>query len=116
MTDDLNPLEEEKLALDRIARTFDGQLLHRYLRRVLESVIDIPVPGALRTHNGRRSLARDLMGLMAQGIEGSSGRLDTSILRSPGPIASRRRPAGSRRVAPDPAVSAFLVEHGADEA
>lgn len=115
--DKFNPLDEEKLAIERIGGTYDGRLLHRYLRRVLESVIDIPVDGALRTHNGRRSLARDLMSLMAQGIEGNSGRSDTDtpILKPPGPAASHRRPAGSRRVDPDPAVAAFLREHGADE-
>ena len=116
MPEDISPVAEEIQALDRIARTYDGQLLHRYLRRVLEAVYDFQDDGALRGHNGRRTLARDLMGHMAQGIEGTSGRSDVPILNPPGSghTASRRRPAGSRRVDPDPAVDAFLAEHAAD--
>lgn len=120
MTDEpINPRDEEIEALDRIARTRDGMLLHRYLRRILEAVIDFQQDGALQTHNGRRTLARDLMGHMAQGIEGTSGRSDSSepiLSAGSGRIATRRRPAGSRRVDPDPAVDAFLAAHGADEA
>lgn len=122
MTDEpLSLVAEEIEALDRIGRTHDGRLLHRYLRRILETVFDTPNDGALRSHNGRRTLARDLMGHMARGIEGSSGRLEHGnepILNRPGdrPAGGNRRPAGSRRVDPDPNVAAFLRDHGADEA
>ena len=71
MTDEtINPHTEEAEALRRIAATRDGALFHRYLRRVLETVIDLESDGALRQQNGRRSLARDLMRLMAEGIDG----------------------------------------------
>lgn len=119
--DQISPVAEEIEALDRIARTHDGRLLHRYLRRILESVYDFQECSALRSGNGRRTLARDLMGHMAQGIEGSSGRHEHGnepILNRPGdrPAGGNRRPAGSRRVDPDPNVADFLRDHGADEA
>lgn len=122
MTDEtLSPVAEEIEAIDRIARTADGRLLHRYLRRVLEAVYDLSDSCALRSHTGRRTLARDLMGYMAQGIEGTSGKLERGnepILNRPGskPAAGRDRIAGRRRVEPDPNVAAFLRDHGADEA
>lgn len=122
MNEPINPVTEEFEALDRIARTYDGRLLHRYLRRVLEAVYDTPDETALRSHNGRRTLARDLMGHMALGIEGTSGRRDEQrgdepiLTRSSRSAAGIHRRAGSRRVEPDPAVAAFLLEHGADEA
>jgi hypothetical protein len=121
--DPINPITEEIEALDRIARTWDGRLLHRYLRRILESAYDFQKVTALRTHNGRRTLARDLMGHMAAGIEGTSGRRDEH--RGDEPILNRstraasgvhRRPAGARRVDPDPAVAEFLLKHGPDKA
>lgn len=69
MTDEpLSPHQEEAEALARIAATHDGALLHRYFRRVLETVIDLESDSALRQQNGRRSLARDLMRLMAEGL------------------------------------------------
>jgi hypothetical protein len=120
--DPISPVTEEIEALDRIARTHDGRLLHRYLRRVLEAVYDFADETALRSHTGRRTLARDLMGHMAQGIEGTSGRRDEQ--RGDEPILNRssrsatgvRRRPGSRRVKPDPNVADFLFKHGADEA
>lgn len=120
MTDELSPVTEEIEAIDRIACTHDGRLLHRYLRRVLEGV-GLPDVGALPFFHGRRTLARDLMGHMARGIEGDSGRLEHGnepILNRPGnkSAAGRDRIVGRRRVEPDPNVAAFLREHGADEA
>lgn len=112
----INPVAEEIEALDRIARTHDGGLLHRYLRRVLENV-GLPEVGALPFIHGRRTLARDLMSHMAKGIEGSSGRSDNAILNAgTGRVVSSRRPAGARRVDPDPRVADFLRANGADEA
>lgn len=101
---DINPIEEEREAIKHIAGTPDGALLHRYLRRILETVIDLDSEGALRSHNGRRSLARDLMRLMAEGIDGrrtdSSG--DPILTRSGGAVAvsgrARRDPARYPRV------------------
>ena len=65
---------EMKEALDRIARTPDGALLYRWLQ--LEALYVEPADvadGALRTSHGRRSLARQLMSHMAEGIESSAG-------------------------------------------
>ena len=57
-------------------------------------------------------LARDLMTIMAKSIEHGIGRpADATVIPSAGkPIASRRI-AGRRRVAIDPAVTAFIAEH-----
>ncbi len=99
MTDEpVNPFQEEADAILAIAASRDGALLHRYLRRVLETVVDIQETGALYAHNGRRSLARDLMRMMAEGLD--AGRTD------PGndPILARNaRPVHvSSRVRRDP--------------
>lgn len=77
-----DPVKEEIEAWARIALTSDGKLVHRYLRRVLEAVILTPDHGALQDHNGRRTLARDIMRLMASGIEANRGprNPDTPIL------------------------------------
>lgn len=99
MTDDaITPQQEEADALVRIAASRDGALFHRYLRRVLETVIDLDSDGALRQQNGRRSLARDLMRLMAEGLDG--GRTDSTDE----PILNRSRGAAgvSTRARRDP--------------
>jgi hypothetical protein len=107
--DDISPVEEERLAIDRIARTRDGVLLHRYLRRILEAVHDLPDMSALPLATGRRTLARDLMRLMADGIEGTSGRSDDSpILTRSGRSGAPTVRTSRRRVLPDPSVDAFL--------
>lgn len=78
---------EETAALDRIAHSFDGLMLHRYLRRILETCVDFEDSGALRTQNGRRSLARDLMRLMANGIEAQTSGRDYAIVPGGKPSA-----------------------------
>jgi hypothetical protein len=107
---ELTPRDEEIEALDRIARTRDGMLLHRYLRRILEGVSPSQTEvGPLRAREGARILARDLMAHMAAGIEGTVERADVSILRSSGKPAVGHAPRGiRRRVAPDPDVAAYL--------
>lgn len=104
MTDEtLNPLKEESDAIKAIAMTRDGVLLHRYLRRVLETVIDLQEDGALRQQNGRRSLARDLMRLMAEGINDSrdASTGDAPILaRSSGAVAVVGRTRRDRSLFP----------------
>lgn len=111
MTDEvINPHTEEAEAIKRIAASSDGALLHRYLRRVLETVIDMDSDSALRQHNGRRSLARDLMRLMAEGIDDRRAHTsdDSIISRSGvgGTAVARRRGAG-RRITADTAVPAY---------
>lgn len=102
--DTINPLTEERDAILRIAQTYDGTLLHRYLRRVLETVVDLESDSALRSHNGRRTLARDLMRLMAEGLnDHGSTSTDTPILtRTGGPAVvsgrARRDPSRFPRV------------------
>lgn len=102
--------EQEANAIKAIARSDDGALLHRYLRRILETVIDMDSDGALRAQNGRRSLARDLMRLMAEGIDDRRAHTsdDSIISRSGvgGTAVARRRGAG-RRITADTAVPAY---------
>lgn len=107
MADDLKPLDlsaQEIEAIKRISFTSDGLLLHRFLRRVLETVVDVVEPSTLLTQNGRRSLARDLMRHMAEGIEAGSGRrtgTDESILtRSSGAVSAVPARGARRRVGP----------------
>ena len=106
MTEEIiSPQQEEADALRRIAASRDGALFHRYLRRVLETVIDLQDDGALRQQNGRRSLARDLMRLMAEGLNdhGSASTDNPILARSGGAVAvsgrsHRRDPSRYPRV------------------
>lgn len=91
-------------ALDRIARTSDGEALYLYLMRV---VMEIPQQGALKAHSGRRSLAAELMGKMARGMDESSGRPADTSSDAGGPASSRRvvvfrseRASPGRRLSP----------------
>lgn len=63
-------------ALDRIARTADGQVFYLHLQRLLMGVLSEhdPSDGALRHENGRRRFASELMAKMAKGIEDSAAR------------------------------------------
>ena len=101
--------EQERNAIDLIARTPEGKLLHRYLRRVLEAVFDIESESTLRVSQGRRTLARDLMRLMAEGIEATSdrsdGNADKPILtggRKPIDTSGGQRRGVARRVSIEP--------------
>ena len=106
MTEEIISMEQEEAdALRRIAASRDGALLHRYLRRVLEEVFHVESDGALRAHHGRRTLARDLMTLMRDGID--VHRTDSSdspiLARSGGAVAvtgrsHRRDPSRFPRV------------------
>ena len=100
MTDEpLSPTEQENRAIKAIALTDEGLLLHRYLRRILETVFDFQDSGALYAQNGRRTLARDLMRLMAEGIDDRRAHhTDDAILTRPSggqPVSTGGR--GARR-------------------
>lgn len=62
-----------KDAIDQIARTANGQVLYHYLQKILSEICHDPDVGALRHHEGRRSLALDLMTLMGEGIDVGRG-------------------------------------------
>lgn len=115
MTDEpINPHQEEADALRRFAASSDGALFHRYLRRVLETVIDLDSDSALRQQNGRRSLARDLMRLMAEGL--NDHRTDSTdgpiLARSRGAVAVSGRARRDR--ASFPRVDSFPDDHTPD--
>ncbi len=101
MTDEpLSPLDEERKAIARIGFTEDGRLLHRYLRRLLESCRATEEGGALQRHEGGRILARDLMALMAEGIDGRDRTDQPLVPRTGGPVAVTRARGARRRVGP----------------
>ena len=75
MTSEVHPTQQACFeAIDRIARTPDGASLYVFLQRRLMAVPALGSRGALRTHQGERSFASKLIGLMATGISESGGR------------------------------------------
>lgn len=108
--------EEMRAAIDRIARTPDGEVLYRYLQSILQELPRSFEAGALQAHVGRRTLAHDLMARMAEGLD-ASGRPGTDTpseravaLARGKPVAvsrprgiARRVPATDPFVDPDPA-------------
>ena len=84
-------------ALDRIARTLDGILLYRYLQKVMMSVVMPSAPErALPANEGRRSLAAELMGHMAEGIGENDRACVTFTVRKSSGGAGTSRGAGRR--------------------
>ena len=99
--------EEMRIAIDRIARTADGEALYRWLQSQLMRVCTSAEAGTLQVELGRRTLARDLMGHMAKGID-ESGKPGTDrpseravavaitrAITSPGPRGIPRRVTAS---------------------
>lgn len=80
-------------AIDRIARTRDGELLYRHFQKTLMGTLDDHAPGesALRTEHGRRRFAAELMAKMAKGIDESGGRTDSSSRASERTVVFRAR-------------------------
>lgn len=89
-------------ALDRIARTADGELLYRYFQKVLMGTLADhgPDESALRTEHGRRRFAQELMARLAKGIDesGGSGSTDSGQRRSERIVVfSAKQPSGAGR-------------------
>jgi hypothetical protein len=90
-------------AIDRIARTPDGQMLFHHLQKILLNVATPEIgDGALRQLEGRRMFASELMGLMAKGIA-DSDRYAITFVRPSGERAPASRGA-ARRVTADTVV------------
>lgn len=107
-------------ALDRIARTPDGELLYRHLQKSLMGSLDdhAPSESALRTEHGRRKFAAELMAKMAKGIDQSGGHTNTS--RTERTVVFRARESGARAkpgsfrewaTDNDPELRAFVVNN-----
>lgn len=90
-----------KQALDRIARSPDGQIFYRFLQRTLCAVCLDPDLGALRGHEGRRMFAAELMAIMAEGIADSDRYAITFVRASRDPSAQPRARGAGRRVTDD---------------
>jgi hypothetical protein len=108
-----HPVAEKLLleAIDRIARTPDGQLQYVWLQRQLMAVLPMTDPCALSTHHGERLFAARLIGHMAKGIIESGGRTgitgsdigpggtEQPIARPiPQPVAASPRTGAGRRI------------------
>ncbi len=118
--------EDIAQAVDRIARTADGELLYRYLQRIVLFVPDLSAEVcALRIDQGRRRFAADLMALMAKGIDerGGSSSSNPDGKRSERTVvfASRGASVSNRHVNArdylrnnDPELQRLTVNSGAD--
>lgn len=93
-------------ALKRISLTEDGWLLYCGLHKVAISMVDgaDPAISALRRLDGRRSLAREMMAVMAEGIDERGKRAGTDKLSDapvafaqPKPVAIRTAGRGAGR-------------------
>jgi len=80
-------------AWDRIARTSDGGIIYRHLMRLVMAAA--PDDSALPRHEGARTLAANLMRLMAKGIA-DSDRYCVAFVTRTGSEPERSRGAGRR--------------------
>lgn len=111
---------ELKEAIDRIARTPDGEKLYLYLQKTLCGFVGSETSNrALRHLEGRRSLAAQLMGLMAEGIDARSGT-DSSArvvtFRAERPVNAGRRTIRERLAAGDAELSGYYTGREPDPA
>lgn len=94
-------------AIDRIARSPDGQLLYRYLQKTL---CEVSAPetglGALREAEGRRRFAAQLMANMAEGIQ-DSDRHAITFARAPRSDTGARPRGAARRIGADTFVPGY---------
>jgi hypothetical protein len=93
-------------ALDRIARTRDGEVLYLYLQKFLIGVSDSTDVGVLQSVHGARSFARDLMAHMGQGVAQSARSGCITFVVGPRAVPERRRP-GARLVSIDSRVPGY---------
>ena len=102
--------KEMQEAIDRIARSADGLLLYRLLQKVLCGTVaaqnDV---GALQINEGRRTLARDLMAFMSEGIAENDRAAVTFAIAKPERTDQRPRGAG-RRIGPEHFVPGYDVD------
>jgi hypothetical protein len=91
--------EDLRGAIDRIGRTADGELLYLWLQKRLLRVIHSTEAGTLRTENGQRTLASELMGLLSTGLaEVHAGtRSERTIVFTVAKPVSVRDSGGARR-------------------
>lgn len=102
-------------ALDRIARSPDGQIFYRYLQRTLFTVARPEISdGALRQLEGRRMFASELMGLMAKGIA-DSDRNAIALVTAPGTSTERASRGAGRRITADTRVAGWNDHPGIPE-
>jgi len=96
-------------AIDRIARTADGLLLYRFLQKVLCGTVAAQSDhGALPFHEGRRTLARDLMAFMSEGIADNDRACITFAVAKPATVSASR--GAGRRITADTFVAGYDID------
>ena len=99
-------------AIDRIARTADGLLLYRLLQKVLCGTVAAQSDqGALQFNEGRRTLARDLMAFMSEGIAENDRSCVTFAVAKP--IATTGHRGAGRRITADTFITGYDDAGGA---
>jgi hypothetical protein len=94
--------KEMQEAIDRIARTADGILLYRLLQKVLCGTVAAQSDhGALQFNEGRRTLARDLMAFMSEGIAENDRACVTFAVAKPERTDQRASRGAGRRIGPE---------------
>ena len=100
-------------AIDRIARSADGQMLYLFLQRKLMGVAVNAEDSALRSLEGQRILAASLMGLMAKGIAESGGHSEPiCTFAVAGPRAVSRSRGAQRRISDTDAIPGYDADTG----
>lgn len=104
-------------ALKRWARTADGRLFYVKLQKVVMGLPTQAKSGALRVNHGRRSLALEIMAVMAEGMVEDSGggsggagtddrpvifHIDRPAVAVPRQRGAKRRVADRRGPEPNP--------------
>jgi hypothetical protein len=92
--------DDIKKAFDRIARTYDGQMVYRYLQKIRLGLTPLEASEcALQRNEGSRTLAADLMGFMYEGIADSDRYAITFAVAKP--IELRATRGAARRIGPE---------------
>jgi len=98
-------------AIDRIARTPDGLLLYRLLQKVLCGTVAVQHDhSALQFHEGRRTLARDLMAFMSEGIAENDRAAVTFAIAKPERTDQRASRGAGRRIGPQHFVPGYDID------
>jgi hypothetical protein len=103
--------KEMQEAIDRIARTPDGLLLYRLLQKVLCGTVAVQHDHcALQFHEGRRTLARDLMAFMSEGIAENDRAAVTFAIAKPERTDQRTRRGAGPRIGPQHFVPGYDID------
>lgn len=101
--------KDMQAAVDRIARTGDGELLFRWLQLKLMEIVYSVDPSTLLVQSGERIFASRLIAAMRIGIDESAGRTSSDGKPSERPIViGRREPIPTKRTTARDRIAAEL--------